>query len=264
MDEKRAEFTDTMSLKCDNAADAWESGAAETDRQAFGKGMRDGIPIGLGYLAVSFSLGIVARNVGLTPFQAFLASLLCNASAGEYAGFTSIGAQAAYLEIAVVTLIANARYLLMSCAMSQRMRPGSSIWHRLFMAFDITDELFGIAIARHGFLNPFYTYGAILTAAPCWAFGTALGTLAGSLLPARLVSAFSVALYGMFLAIIIPPGRKDKVVAVLVALCFAASFAASKLPVISGLSEGTRTILLTVLLAGGAAALFPRNPEEET
>ena len=96
MDERRAEFIDTMSLKYDNTADAREcavrreSGAAETDRQAFGKGMRDGIPIGLGYLAVSFSLGIVARNVGLTPFQAFLASLLCNASAGEYAGFTSI------------------------------------------------------------------------------------------------------------------------------------------------------------------------------
>ncbi len=229
--------------------------------QAFREGMRDGVPIGLGYLAVSFSLGIAARNAGLTPFQAFLASLLCNASAGEYAGFTTIVAHAAFLEIALVTLIANARYLLMSCAMSQRMYPGISVWHRLFMAFDITDELFGIAISRPGYLNPYYTYGAVLTAAPCWAFGTALGTVAGNLLPLRLVSAFSVALYGMFLAVIIPPARKDRIVAGLVLLCFLASFGASKLPGLSELSEGTRTILLTVILAAGAALLFPRPAE---
>ncbi len=235
----------------------------ENRKRAFGEGMRDGVPIGLGYFAVSFSLGIAARGAGLTPFQAFLASLLCNASAGEYAGFTSIAAHATFLEIALVTLIANARYLLMSCAMSQRMPPGIPLRHRLLMAFDITDELFGIAIARPGYLNPFYTYGAVLTAAPCWAFGTALGTVAGNLLPLRLVSALGVALYGMFLAIIIPPGKKDRVVAVLVALCFAASFAASKLPYLSGLSEGTRIILLTVILAAGAALLFPRAAEEE-
>ncbi len=233
------------------------------DRKAFGEGMRDGVPIGLGYFAVAFSLGIAARNAGLTPFQSFLASLLCNASAGEYAGFTSIAAHAAYLEIAIVTLIANARYLLMSCAMSQRMRPGISLGHRLFMAFDITDELFGIAIARPGYLNPYYTYGAVLVAAPCWAFGTALGTLAGNLLPLRLVSAFGVALYGMFLAIIIPPGRKNPVIACLVGICFLASYIFSVWPVTSGWSEGTRTIVLTLVIASGAALLFPRDTEEE-
>ncbi len=117
-------------------------------RQALQNGMRDGIPIGLGYFAVSFSLGIAAKNAGLTPFQGFLASLLCNASAGEYAGFTLIAAGATYLELAIVTLIANARYLLMSCAMSQRLDPGMPGFHRPLMAFHITDELFGIAIAR--------------------------------------------------------------------------------------------------------------------
>ena len=128
--------------------------------------MRDGVPIGLGYFAVSFSLGIAAKNAGLTPFQGFLASLLCNASAGEYAGFTLIAAGATYLELAVVTLIANARYLLMSCAMSQRLDPAMPGFHRPLMAFHITDELFGIAIARPGCLNPFYSYGAVLVAAP--------------------------------------------------------------------------------------------------
>ena len=235
----------------------------KNNKQPFLDGIRDGVPIGLGYLAVSFSLGIAAKNAGLNPFQSFLASLLCNASAGEYAGFSVIASGAAYLEIAIITLIANARYLLMSCAMSQRMAPEMPLRHRLFMAFDITDELFGIAIARPGCLTPYYTYGAVLTAAPCWAFGTMLGTLAGNLLPLRLVSAFSVALYGMFLAVFVPPARKNKIVAVLLLICFAASYCFATLPVLSEISEGTRTILLTVLISAGAAALFPRHEASE-
>ncbi len=226
-------------------------------RDIFCAGMRDGIPIGLGYLAVAFSLGIAARNAGLNGAQSFLASMLCNASAGEYAGFTTIAANAAYLENALITLVANARYLLMSCAMSQRLAPGTSLPHRLLMGYYLTDELFGIAIARPGYLNPWYTYGAVLIAAPCWALGTALGTIAGNLLPLRFVSAFSVALYGMFLAVIIPPARKNKKVAGIVALCFVVSYAASKLPIVSDWSDGTRTIVLTIVIAAAAALLFP-------
>lgn len=227
------------------------------------QGFRDGIPIGLGYFAVAFSLGIAAKNAGLTPFQAFLTSALCHASAGEYAGFTVIAAAASFLEMATITLIANARYLLMSCAMSQRINPDMPFFHRLIMSFFITDELFGIAIARSGHLNPWYTYGAVLFASPCWAVGTALGALAGNLLPKRFVSAFSVALYGMFLAIFIPPARKDKIILGIVILCFVLSGPAAYLPVISTLSEGTRTIILTLIISAGAALLFPRKQEEE-
>ena len=225
------------------------------NRKIFCEGMRDGIPIALGYLAVSFSLGIAARNAGLTAFQGFLASLLNNASAGEYAAFTLIAANATYLEVAIITLISNARYLLMSCA------PGTPFFHRLIIAYDVTDELFGITIARPGYLNPFYTYGAIVLAAPAWSVGTALGIMAGNVLPLRVVSALSVALYGMFLAIIIPPARKDKVVAALVAISFALSFAGSYLPVVSSMSSGTRTIILTVVISSAAAILFPRKTE---
>ncbi len=227
------------------------------------RGMRDGIPIGLGYLAVSFSLGMFARNAGLTPFQGFLASFLCNASAGEYAGFTLIAAGSSYLEMALVTLIANARYLLMSCAMSQRMQPDTPLHHRFLMAFDITDELFGIAIARPGYLNPFYTYGAVFVAIPFWAVGTALGAFAGNVMPPRLESALSVALYGMFLAVIIPPARKNKILVGLLLFCFAASSAATYLPIVSEIESGTRTILLTVLISAAAAILFPRKESEE-
>ena len=232
-------------------------------RQVLVNGIRDGIPIGLGYFAVSFSLGIAARKEGLSPFQGFLASLFNNASAGEYAAFTLIAANAGYLQVAIITLIANARYLLMSCALAQRFSPDTPFFHRFLIGYDVTDELFGITIARPGWLNPYYTYGAILVAAPAWSIGTALGIIAGNLLPLRAVSALSVALYGMFLAIIIPPARKSRVVAGLVAVSFFLSFICSYLPGISTLSDGTRTILLTVLISCAGAILFPVKTEEE-
>ncbi len=227
------------------------------------QGVRDGVPIGLGYFAVSFSLGIIAKNVGLTPVQAAVMSLLNNASAGEYMGLTVMAANGTLWGMALAMLITNARYLLMSCAMSQRMDPDMPFYHRLLMAFDITDELFGITIARPGYLSPWYMYGGMTPSIPGWMIGTALGALAGSVLPLRVVSALSVALYGMFIAIFIPPARKDRVIAALVALAFASSWGLSVLPATAALSEGTRTIILTVALSAGAAALFPRKEETE-
>lgn len=232
-------------------------------KAALVQGMRNGIPIGLGYFAVSFALGIAARNAGLSPFQSFLTSLLCNASAGEYAGFRGIAAQSGLLTMAVMTFVANARYLLMSTAMSQRMDPKGHPIHRFLMSFFITDEFFAITIVRPGYLEPFYHYGAVLVASPCWALGTALGCVAGELMPARAVSALSVALFGMFLAVIVPPARKNKIIAGLIPVCFVASFALSRLPLVSRLSEGTRTILLTAIIASAAAALFPHEKETD-
>jgi len=232
------------------------------NKEAFRNGIQAGIPIGLGYLAVGFSLGIAAKNAGLTPFQSLLTSLLCNASAGEYAGFSLIAVGASFVELAVMMFIANARYMLMSFAMSQRLDPNMKGIHRFFMGFYITDEIFAVSIARPGYLNPLYTYGAALIASPGWALGTALGCVAGNLLPARLVSAFSVALFGMFLAVIIPPARKSRIIAGLIAVCFILSYASAHLPGISGISEGTRTIILTVVISAAAAALFPRKEED--
>lgn len=227
------------------------------DRRVFVEGVRDGIPIGLGYFAVAFSLGIAARSAGLTPFQGFLTSILNNASAGQYAGFSMMAADGSYFEMALITLVTNARYLLMSCALSQRFAPGTPLCHRLLIGFDVTDELFGITIARPGLLNPYYTYGAIVAAAPCWATGTALGITAGNLLPPQLVSALGVALYGMFLAVIIPPAKKDRTIALLIIASFAVSYAASVLPLTAALSSGTRIIILTVVLSAAAALIAP-------
>ena len=135
--------------------------------------------------------------------------------------------------------------------------------HRFGMAMYITDEIFAIEIARPGYLHPFYTYGAAAIASPMWAAGTALGILAGNLMPVRIVSALSVALFGMFLAVIIPPARKDRVILVLILVCFAASWISEKLPLVGTLSQGNRVILLTVILSAAAALLFPHPAEED-
>ncbi|MCI5568900.1 MAG: AzlC family ABC transporter permease [Candidatus Alectryocaccobium sp.] len=236
---------------------------SQDNKKVFLLGMQDGLPIGFGYLAVSFSLGIAARKVGLTPLQGFLASFLTNASAGEYAAWTVIGEAAPYIEMFFAILIANARYFLMACALSQRFSPDTKLRHRLLVGFDLTDEIFGITIARPGYLNPFYSYGAMTVALPSWAIGTALGIVIGNILPVRAVSALSVSLYAMFLAIIMPPAKKDKVIAVLIAICFAASYAFARLPMFAFMSSGTRTIILTVVIAGVASVLFPVKEEKK-
>lgn len=230
-------------------------------RKVLVQGLRDGIPIGLGYFAVSFSLGIAARNAGLTAWQGFLTSLLINASAGEYVGFTIIALGGTYLEMALMTFIANARYLLMSCALSQKFHPATKLIHRLAVGYYITDELFGIAIARDGFLDPYYSYGAILVASPAWALGTMFGVIMGNMLPLRVVSALSVALYGMFIAIIIPPSRKNRVVAAFVLISFVCSCGVKFVPMLASLSGGTMTIILTVVISTAAALLFPVKTE---
>ena len=236
----------------------------ETNRTEFLQGLRDGLPIGLGYFAVSFTLGITARRAGLTAFQAALASFLTNASAGEAAGFTVIAEGGSYLTMAIMILVANARYLLMSTALTQKLRPETSILNRLIIGYDVTDEIFGVSIARPGWLCPFYSYGVFVLPLLGWSSGTYLGVMMGNLLPANLVSALSVGLYGMFIAIIIPPARKERVIAVLVALSMLLSYACARLPVVSGLSSGTRIILLTVLIAAGAALLRPvKAPERD-
>lgn len=226
----------------------------------FMQGLRDGVPIGLGYLAVAFSLGITARTSGLNAFQGFLASLFTIASAGEYAAFRVIAARSGYLMMALMILVANCRYLLMSCALAQRTDPKMRFIHRLGIGAFITDEIFAISVAREGYLKPAYTYGAAAASVLPWAVGTALGVIAGNLLPEVLVSALSVAIYGMFLAIIIPPARKNRVILGIIAVSFALSAALRY--IFSGIGENIRVIVLTVVISAGAALLFPVKDEE--
>ena len=213
----------------------------------FKRGMKDGIPIGMGYFAVAFTLGIMAKNVGLSPIQGFVTSALINASAGEYACFM------------MMTLVSNARYFLMSFSLSQKLDEKLSTWQRMIIGFDVTDELFGLAINQEGKVPPLFLYGAYCVAIPCWASGTALGIIAGNTLPLRLVSCLSVALYGMFLAVIVPASKKDKVVCALVLTSFLLSYCTRNLP----FSSGTRTLILTIVISLIAAIVFPRREMDE-
>ncbi len=226
------------------------------------KGLRDGLPIAFGYFAVSFALGITAKNAGFSAIQAALTALLTNASAGAYAGFTLAASGAGYFEMAIMQFIANARYLLMSCALSQKLDNKTGFIHRLIIGFDITDEIFGISVAVKDKLDPWYTYGAMTVSIPGWAAGTYLGVVMGNVLPTFVVNALSVGLYGMFLAIIIPPARRDKTVAALIIISMAASFIFAKAPRLSAISEGVRIIVLTVAISLLAAIICPREDEQ--
>lgn len=233
-----------------------------TKGKIFLRGMRAGVPISLGYFAVALSLGMAAANAGMTAFQATLTSFLINASAGEYIGFTLIAAQASYIEVFVMEAVANARYLLMSCALSQKLSPKATTAERLLLGYCITDEVFGASISEEGHLDPRFTYGAMAVAVPGWSLGTLSGVLLGGLLPAWLVGALSISLYGMFVSVFIPEAKKNKVVAVLVLISFAASFAFMKIPVFDGISDGIKIIILTVVISLVAAILFPVKEDE--
>ncbi len=226
-------------------------------RKWFLKGMRAGIPISLGYFAVALALGIAAKNAGISSWQAALTSLLINASAGEYAGFTLIAAGATYLEVLVMEAVANARYLLMSASLSQKLKSGVPMWQRLLLGFTVTDEIFGVSIGLPVPLDPFFTYGTFCVATLGWTSGTFVGVVLGDVLPLRIISALSVGLYGMFISVFVPEARKNRVVLGLVITSFVASLACAYLPLISQISEGIRIIILTVVISLVAALLFP-------
>lgn len=231
--------------------------AYENNGAWFRKGLRDGIPICLGYFAVSFALGINAREVGLNWLQALGMSAGMVASAGEFAALVLIQSSAGVLEMISTTLIVNLRYFLMSCSLTQKLRGDLPFVHRFFLSYCITDEIFGLSSAVKGYLNPFYTYGITAVSVFGWSAGTVTGVLAGNILPAAVSSALGVSLYGMFLAIIIPPARTNRFIGILVLISIAASGLFAVLPVLSQISSGFKVIILTLLIAGIAAWVHP-------
>ena len=226
-------------------------------------GLRDGLPIALGYLAVSFSLGIIAAKAGLTAWEGFFSSFFTRASAGEYGTYTLVAANAAYAEVVAMGVVTNLRYMLMSAALSQKIAPGTSWLHRMLMACCITDEVFGISIAHRGYTPPAYTYSAALISTLFWASGCAIGIVAGSLLPPSAVAALSMSLYGMFLAIIIPQAHSDRNVLYVLIASFVLSGLCAVMPVVGQWSSGMRTVLLTVVISAVAAWLKPIKTEKD-
>ena len=167
-----------------------------------------------------------------------------------------------FIEWAVMMLIVNARYLLMSAALSQKLEERTSMLQRLLLGFTVTDEIFGVSVAIEGKVSPFFTYGTFVVATCGWTSGTFLGAVLGEVLPAGLISALGVGLYGMFISVFVPEAKKNKIVAALVLIGFAASFACAKLPYLSEIPEGIRIIVLTVVISLAAAVLFPIKEKE--
>lgn len=221
------------------------------------KGVKDGVPICLGYFAVSFTFGMMAVSQGLSLWEAVFISAANVTSAGQFAGLTLITAGASYYEMAVTQLIINLRYCLMSFALSQKLERNAPFFHRFFVAYGVTDEIFGITVSREGKVSPFYPYGAMSVAIPGWVLGTLAGAVSGEILPAFMVSALGVAIYGMFLAIIIPPAREDKTVLAVVLGAMLISGLFSFAPVLKNVSAGFSIIITTLLVAGLAAYLRP-------
>jgi predicted branched-subunit amino acid permease len=226
-------------------------------RQEALRGFRDGFPIALGYFAVAFSLGIIAKKAGLSASLGFVSSFFTRASAGEYGVYTLVAASATYVEIVAMSLVTNLRYLLMSAALSQKIAPGVSFAKRILMACCITDEVFGISIGHEGYTPPSYTYSAALISTLFWASGCAIGITAGNILPDNVVTALSISLYGMFIAIIIPPSKKDRNILYAVLISAALSGLCTITPIINSWSSGTRTIVLTVFISCLAAWIRP-------
>ena len=226
--------------------------------------MKDGIPIALGYFAVSFTFGMMAVAGGLSIWQAVLISLTNLTSAGQFAGLDIILAGGSMWEMAMTQLVINLRYCLMSFSLSQKFRREESGILKYIAAFGITDEIFGISAAQEGKVSVFYNYGAMCVAIPGWTLGTLAGGISGSLLPDFMLSALSVAIYGMFLAIIIPPSRKSKPVLGVVVASMAVSTIFAVTPVLKQVSSGFMIIITTLLVAGLAAYFCPVEEKEDT
>ena len=230
----------------------------------FKNGFKNGIPIFLGYLAVSFTFGIAARNAGLTSLQAILISATNLTYAGQFAAIGVIAAGSGYIEMALTQLIINLRYCLMSSSLSQRFEPKMKLFHRYLISFGVTDEIFGVSSAYlHENVPPAYCYGLIAASWPGWVLGTTLGCLSGDILPASILSALGVALYGMFIAIIVPPTKNNKVLLGVVVISMLLSLVFAVTPILKGISSGFRVIILTLVIASVAAYFFPIKDEEE-
>lgn len=230
-------------------------------QRPFIRGLKHGIPIALGYLSVSFAFGIQAVGTGLSPLQAVLISLTNLTSAGQLAGIQLMAAAAPLVEMALTQLTINLRYALMSLSLSQKMDEDMTTPRRMLFSFANTDEIFAVASGQPGKVGHSYLYGLMLLPYFGWALGTLLGAVAGTLLPAFVTRALGIAIYGMFLAIIIPPSRKQKPVRTVVLFSAALSLLFRYLPLLRGIPAGYAIILCAVAASCLGAALFPVREE---
>lgn len=221
-------------------------------------GCWEAVPICLGYIAVSFAFGIEASKIGMTTFQAAMTSLLNVTSAGQFSALSIIARNGSFIELAVLQFIINLRYMLMSCALSQKLDSGVGTFHRMLISYGVTDEIFALSVLKKGRLYPLYSYGLIVTSVFGWVLGTVMGSIAGQILPQRLISCLGLAIYGMFIAIIIPDTRTSRSVMGVVVSAMALSTVFTYVPAIEkAVSSGFRIIIITIAVAAAAAVIAP-------
>lgn len=231
------------------------------DKSAWKNGFKDAFPVFVSYVMVGFAIGITAKNAGFSPFQAGLLSALTHTSAGEAAGIEIIKEHGGLLEIIVSQIAVNLRYLLMSTALTVRMKGDESVFSRALMALGVTDENFGLSITQKIPLSPYYTFGCFCFSMPGWALGTYLGALLGNVLPQSILSAFSIGLYAMFISIVITPASKKPVIGLLAVVSMLMSYLFYVL--LPSVSFGVKVIILTVGLGCIAASIWPVKEDED-
>lgn len=229
----------------------------------FIQGIRDGSAIGIGYLSVSFTFGIAAVSGGLNWWQAFVVSLMNLTSAGQFAGITIMASLGTYLEMAVSQFVINLRYALMSISLSQKV-DRDFVWQRkMILGFAVTDEIFAVAMSRQGEVSSRYFAGLTVLPLLGWNFGTLAGAVLGDILPGNIVSALGLAIYGMFIAIVVPVVKEDKKIRLMVLLAIFLSFCLYYLPGLKEISSGFAIIIASVLASAVGAWLFPVEEEGE-
>jgi len=232
-------------------------------KREFFEGLKSGIPIALGYLSVAFTFGILAVSEGLTVLEATAISMTNLTSAGQVAGVTVIAGGGSLIEMALSQLVINMRYALMSLSLSQKVDKDFSVKDRIFASFGITDEIFAMAAGRPKEISNFYMYGLILLPFISWSLGTFLGAFAGEILPDSIKSALGIAIYGMFIAVIVPPSKKSKSVLAVVLISAALSFILKYTPLFYKVSSGFAIIICTIAAASIGAVLMPVKDLQE-
>ncbi len=233
-----------------------------TKKSEFADGVKKGIPIGVGYLAVSFTFGIWAVESGLPIWMVIFISLSNLTSAGQFAGTGLMVAGASFFEIGLSVFVINIRYMLMSLALTQKLSKNTRLGQKLIFGYGVTDEVFAIASTREREVTAHYMYGLMSTPILGWTLGTALGAVTGSILPDRLADAMGIALYAMFIAIIIPPAKKSRAILFAVLISILVTCILKYVPVFSFVTDGFAMIIATFVGAGIMAWLAPVEDKE--
>lgn len=234
-----------------------------TETNSFKKGLKDGLPICLGYFSVSFAFGIFAIENGLTAFQATILSLANLTSAGQLAAVPIITGGGSLAELAISQIVINSRYSLMSVSLAQKFSSKVKFKDKLYIAYANTDEIFAVSISQKGEIGKKYMTGLMIPPVIGWTAGTFIGSIAGNILPAIVTAALGLAIYGMFIAIVVPVAKKEKATALCVFISIILSCAFKYIPLLSKVPSGFTVIICAIIAAGILAVIAPIKTDEE-